>query len=78
MSTNSRSVSGLEEMRNVVIEISQPNLRGQSSANITEIPNNFTQFRYTKLLINILTITSKIRSLDMLAQIAINFGLKKF
>ena len=40
MSTNSRSVAGLGEMLNVVIEISQQNLRGQSSANITEIPNN--------------------------------------
>ena len=35
MSTNSRSVAGLGEMQNVVIEISQQNLRGQSSANIT-------------------------------------------
>jgi len=48
MSTNSRSVAGLEEMQNVVVEISQQNLRGQSSANITEIPNNYSQFTYHK------------------------------
>ena len=40
MSTNSQSVAGLGEMQNVVVKISQQNLRGQSSANITEIPNN--------------------------------------
>ena len=48
MSTNSWSVAGLEEMQNVVVEIFQQNLRGQSSANITEIPNNYSQFRYHK------------------------------
>ena len=40
MSTNSRSVAGLGEIQNVVVEIFQQNLRGRSSANITEIPNN--------------------------------------
>jgi len=48
MSTNSRSVAGLGEMQNVVVEIFQQNLRSQSSANITEIPNNYSQFRYHK------------------------------
>ena len=48
MSTNSRSVAGLGEMQNEVVEISQQNLRGQSSTNITEIPNNFSLFRYHK------------------------------
>jgi hypothetical protein len=48
MSTNSRSVPGLGEMQNVVVVISQKNLRGQSRANIIEIPNNFSQFRYHK------------------------------
>jgi hypothetical protein len=46
MSTNSRRVACLGEMQNVVIEISQQNLRGQSSANITEIPINYSQFKY--------------------------------
>ena len=49
MNTNSRSVAGLGVMQNVVVEIFQQNLRGQSSANITEIPNNYSQFRYHKL-----------------------------
>ena len=40
MSTNSRSVAGLGEMQNVVVKI--------SSANITEIPNDYSQFRYHK------------------------------
>ena len=44
MSTNSRSVAGLGEIKNVVVEISQQNLTGQSSENITEIPNNYSQF----------------------------------
>ena len=35
MSTNSPSVAGLGEMQNVVVEISQQNLRSQKSANIT-------------------------------------------
>ena len=35
MSTSSRSVAGLWEMQNVVVEISQQDLRGYSSANIT-------------------------------------------
>ena len=48
MSTNSWSVAGLWEMQNVAVVISQQNLRGQSSANITEINNNFSQFRYHK------------------------------
>jgi len=48
MSTNPWSVAGLGEIQNVVVEISQQNLRGQSRANITEIPNNFSQFRYQK------------------------------
>ena len=48
MSTNSPSVSGLGEMQNVAVVISQQNLRGQPSANITEIPNNFSEFRYHK------------------------------
>ena len=48
MSTNSQSVAGLGEMQNVAVVISQQNLRGQSSANIIEIPNNFSQFRYHK------------------------------
>ena len=48
MSTNSRSVAGLGEMQNVAVLISQQILRGQSSANITEIPNNVSQFRYYK------------------------------
>jgi hypothetical protein len=48
MSTNSRSVASLGEMQNVGDEISQQNLRGQSSANITEILNNYSQFRYHK------------------------------
>ena len=48
MSTNSRSVAGLGEMQNLVVEISQQNLRGRSSAIITEIPNNYSQFRYHK------------------------------
>ena len=48
MITNSRSVAGLGEMQNAMVEISQQNLRGQSSTNITEIPNNYSQFRYHK------------------------------
>ena len=48
MNTNSRSVAGLGEMQNVAIVISQQNLRGKSSANITEIPNNYSQFKYHK------------------------------
>ena len=60
MSTNSRSVAGFGEMQNEVVEISQQNLKGQSSANITEIPNNLSQFRSTNQLMNNLTITSKI------------------
>ena len=35
-------------MQNLVVEISQQNLRSQSSANITEIPNNYSQCRYPK------------------------------
>jgi hypothetical protein len=31
-----------------VVEISQQTLRGQSSANITEIQNNYSQFRFHK------------------------------
>ena len=77
ISTNSRSVAGLGEMQNVVVEISQQNLRGQSNVNITEIPNNYSQFRYTNQLMNILTITSKLINLDMLVQFAIDFGLKQ-
>ena len=46
MSTNSRSIAGLGEMQNVVVEISQQNLSDQS--NITEISNNCSQFRYHK------------------------------
>ena len=34
-------IAGMGEMQNVVVEISQQNLRGQSSTNITEIPNNY-------------------------------------
>ena len=48
MSINSRSVAGLGEMQNVVIELFQQNLRGQSNANITEIPQHYSQFRYHK------------------------------
>ena len=48
MSTISRSIPGLGEMQNVGVQISQQNLRGQSSKNITEIPNNYSQFRYHK------------------------------
>ena len=48
MSTNSQSVTGLGWVQNAVVEISQQNLRGQSSANITQIPNNYSQFRYHK------------------------------
>ena len=48
MSTNSISVAGLGEMQNLVVEIFQQNLRGQSSANITEIPNNYSRFGYQK------------------------------
>ena len=77
MSTNSRSVAGLGEMQNVVVEIFQQNLRGQSSPNITNIPNNYSHLHTTNQLMNILTITSKIMNLDMLAQFAIDFGLKK-
>ena len=40
MSTDSPSVAGLGEMQNVVVEIFQKHFRGQSSAYITEIPNN--------------------------------------
>ena len=60
MSTNSRSVPGLGEMQNEVVVISQQNLRGQSSANIKEIPNNLVNLDTTNQLMNILTITSKI------------------
>jgi hypothetical protein len=42
MSTNSGSVAGLGKMQNVVVEISQQNLRAQSST------NNYSQFRYHK------------------------------
>ena len=35
MSKKSRNVAGLREMQNVRVEISQQNLRGQSSSNIT-------------------------------------------
>ena len=42
MTTNSPGLAGLGEMQIVVVEISQQNLRGQSSANITEIPNNYS------------------------------------
>ncbi|XP_072947697.1 uncharacterized protein [Epargyreus clarus] len=49
ISTNSRNVSGLEEMQHVVVEVFQQIGRSQSSANTTEIPNNYSQFRYHKL-----------------------------
>ena len=45
MIRNSRSVAGLGEVQNVEVEIFQQNLRGQLSANITEILNNYSQFR---------------------------------
>ena len=77
MSKNSRSLAGLGEMQNVVVEIIQQNLRGQSSANITEIPNNYGQFRYHKSAYEYFTITSELMNLHMLAQFAIDFGLKK-
>ena len=78
MSTNSRSVAGLGESRmQLVVEISQQNLRGQSSTNISEIPNNYSQFRYHKSAHEYFKITSKIMNLDMLPQFAIDFGLKK-
>jgi hypothetical protein len=35
-------------MQNVVVKICQQNLRRQSSANITEIANNYSRFRYHK------------------------------
>ena len=48
MIANSGSVTALGEMQSVVVEMSQLNLRGQSSANITNILNNYSQFRYHK------------------------------
>lgn len=48
ISTDSQSVAGLGEMQHVVVEVSQQNGRGQSSANVTEIPNNYSLFRYHK------------------------------
>lgn len=46
ISTNSRNVAGLEEMQHVVVEVSQQIGQSQSSANTTEIPDNYSQFRY--------------------------------
>ena len=48
MSTNSRSVAGSGERHIVVVEISQQNLRGQSSAKTIGIPYNYSLFRYHK------------------------------
>ena len=48
MSTNSRSIAVLGEKENVVVQLFLQYLRGQSSANITENPNNYSQFRYHK------------------------------
>ena len=62
MSTNSRSVASLGEMQNVGDEISQQNLRGQSSTNITEIQKfqiTTVNLGSTNQLMNILTIISK-------------------
>ena len=75
MNTNSRIVAGLGEMQNVVVEISQQNLRGQSSA--TEILNNYSQFRYQKSAHEYINDEFKNMNLDILAQFAIDFGLKK-
>ena len=49
MSTNSRSVAGLGEIQDAAVVISQQNLGDQSSANITEIPNNLSQFRIPQI-----------------------------
>ncbi|XP_074115768.1 uncharacterized protein LOC141538285 [Cotesia typhae] len=46
VSTNSRNLTGLGEMEHEVFDISQQNLSNLSSANITAIPNNYSQFRY--------------------------------
>lgn len=46
ISTNSRNVAGLEEMQHVVVEVSQQIGQSQSSANTTEISDNYSQFRY--------------------------------
>lgn len=48
ISTDSRSEAGLEEMQHLVVEVSQQNVRGQSSENTTKIQNNYSQFRYHK------------------------------
>lgn len=48
INTHSRSEAGLEEMQHLVVEVSQQNVRGQSSENTTEIQNNYSQFRYHK------------------------------
>ena len=77
MSTNSQSVAGLGEMQNIAVEISQQNLRDQSSANIQKFRITTVNLDTINQLKNILTITSKTMNLDMLAQFAIDFGLKK-
>ena len=77
MSTKSRSVAGLGEMQNVVVELSQQKLRSQSSANITEIPKNYSQFRYYKSAHEYFNYDFKKMNLDMLAQLLIDFGFKK-
>ena len=52
-------------------------LRGQSNANITKIPNNYSQFRYYKSAHEYFNYDFKKMNLDMLAQLLIDFGFKK-
>jgi hypothetical protein len=77
MSTNSRSVAGLGEMENVVVEIFQQNLWGRSSANTTEMPNDCSQFRYHKSAHEYFNDNLKNNEFGHACSIFDRFGLKK-
>ncbi|KAK0157110.1 hypothetical protein PV328_011881 [Microctonus aethiopoides] len=49
ISANSQNVAGLENIQHLFVEVSQQNERGQSSANGTEITNNYSKFRCHQL-----------------------------
>ncbi|KAK0177134.1 hypothetical protein PV328_001213 [Microctonus aethiopoides] len=49
ISANSQNVAGLENIQHLFVDISQQNEKGQSSANGTEITNNYSKFRCHQL-----------------------------
>ncbi|KAK0177141.1 hypothetical protein PV328_001220 [Microctonus aethiopoides] len=49
ISANSQNVAGLKNIQHLFVEVSQQNERGQSSANGTEITNNYSKFRCHQL-----------------------------